>query len=140
MEQAGSSYEIYNRPQTRFVAQFVGITNMIPAKVAARRGGYTKLLSIEGTFLTGYDGPLEKEQKVTLLVRPEKCLIRLDMTGGNRVKGRISGCEYLGDSTIISLSLKHNPFTVKIFGPLTCKVGEEVSVWFSPEDCWILRD
>jgi len=140
VEQAGSSYEIYNRPKTRFVAQFVGITNMLPARVSGTRGGYTRLSSPEGTFLTNYHGSLEKGQKVTLLVRPEKCLIGGETTNENRVMGRITGCEYLGDSTIISLTLKQNPFTVKIFGPLTCKVGEEVRISFSPEACWILRD
>jgi putative spermidine/putrescine transport system ATP-binding protein len=139
IEQSGTSYEIYHRPKTRFVAEFVGITNMLPARVNGMQGQLVHLESPEGRFLAASDGTLERGQEVTLLVRPEKCTLNGEKTGRNRVRGKITECEYLGDSTVISLALKQASFRVKLFGPLTCRVGEEVQVSFSPEDCWILK-
>ena len=139
IEQAGTSFDIYHRPKTRFVAEFVGITNMLAARVSGMKGRFVRLESLEGRFLAGFDGALESGQEVTLLVRPEKCTLNNENTGGNRVRGKITECEYLGDSTVISLVLKQALFRVKLFGPLSCRVGEEVQVSFLPEDCWILK-
>jgi len=138
VEQAGTSFEIYNRPKTQFVAHFVGITNMIPAQIAGKDGEITLLKSQEGSFKVKFDEQLEINTEVFLVIRPEKCTIGRFEAKSNTVRGEITGCEYLGDSTIISLKMKESTFTVKLFGPMACRIGETVDVSFSPEDCWIL--
>jgi putative spermidine/putrescine transport system ATP-binding protein len=64
LEQIGSPTELYDRPRTRFVAEFVGLTNRI-AGVAA--DGRVEVLGTPVPLLDGSAGP----GPVTALVRPE---------------------------------------------------------------------
>ncbi len=140
VEQAGTSYDIYNRPKTRFVAHFVGITNMINARVTGSDGYFTELTSPEGSFTVHFPKKLARGSDVVLFVRPEKCLVKKDGKNMNTVSVRIINFEYLGDSTVITLSLKNHIFTAKLFGTSSFTVGETVKLTFAPEDCWILEN
>ncbi|TYB57396.1 ABC transporter ATP-binding protein [Nonomuraea sp. PA05] len=57
VEQLGPPREIYDRPATRYVANFVGIANEIPGEVASMRDGRAVLRTPHGP-LTGDAGPL----------------------------------------------------------------------------------
>jgi putative spermidine/putrescine transport system ATP-binding protein len=66
LEQLAAPAELYDRPATDFVAEFVGTTNRLPATVAA--GGITVL----GQDVAGVDtGPRSAGDPVDLLARPE---------------------------------------------------------------------
>jgi spermidine/putrescine transport system ATP-binding protein len=94
LEQLGSPSELYERPQTAFVASFLGISNLLPGTVA---GPETVRLD-EGTevrlpreALNGRNG------RVAVGVRPEK--IRLGHGEENRLTGRLLETAYVGVAT-----------------------------------------
>jgi spermidine/putrescine transport system ATP-binding protein len=102
-EQLGDPEGLYERPRTRFVAGFLGISNLLPARIVGRAGEYALAalkdetqIRVPGSLADG-DGPIE------IGVRPEK--IRLHTaetdvpTTANRLGGRIIDASYLGVST-----------------------------------------
>jgi iron(III) transport system ATP-binding protein len=70
--QVGAPRALYDRPSSRFVADFLGETNFIPAVVLERGGAELVLDSSAGQLrsLTFPDG-LSKGQRVTCMIRPE---------------------------------------------------------------------
>ncbi|GGS91798.1 ABC transporter ATP-binding protein [Planobispora rosea] len=68
LEQAGSPAEIYDRPATPFVAEFVGAMNHLPGRLSG--GGVTVL----GRLLP-VDGPIPEGPEVDVLVRPEAVVV-----------------------------------------------------------------
>jgi spermidine/putrescine transport system ATP-binding protein len=105
IEQIGNPAEIYEAPRTRFVADFIGDTNIIDGTVASLDGeSYLRLdLGDLGTVLAWKDRDLRPGDPVHLSVRPEKISIARQPPEGNgirnQVRGRVEDVIYLGSQT-----------------------------------------
>lgn len=72
-EQVGTPEEIYNNPKTRFVADFIGDTNLLEAQVREKNGDGLYELSLRGDAIQARsDLVLEPGENVSISVRPEK--------------------------------------------------------------------
>jgi putative spermidine/putrescine transport system ATP-binding protein len=103
VEQIGPPREIYDRPQTRFVAQFIGLCNFIPATVAESAGDALALEAGQGVRLRApraANAPAAGA-KAVLAVRPENIRIGNPGPNDNRVPGRVRTVTYLGKSSHI---------------------------------------
>ncbi|MFT4151505.1 MAG: ABC transporter ATP-binding protein [Paracoccaceae bacterium] len=69
IEQAGPPREIYRRPATRFVAEFIGETNLLPATVTAISFD-SALISVAGLDLTVPAAGLQPGARVLAAIRP----------------------------------------------------------------------
>jgi iron(III) transport system ATP-binding protein len=102
--QVGVPKELYERPRTRFVADFVGTNNLLPGQVRERRGerlfvetGVGRLEAIPNAAIT---------DRCVLAIRPENVAIAGGdgalgagtPDGGNRVSGRVAFTSYLGNT------------------------------------------
>ena len=91
--QIGTPEDIYERPQTRFVADFIGETNLIEA---TRLGGRRFALPGGGELMAADDGPGE-----ILAIRPER--LRLDPSGS--LAGVVAQVVYSGVDTLYEVRL-----------------------------------
>lgn len=91
IEQIGTVGEIYNQPSTRFVAEFVGETNILEA-AWVRAEGENRLCQVEnGPLLRAAGGTHGEPGPVLLSIRPEKVeLYRERPPGDNVFAGTIS--------------------------------------------------
>jgi ABC-type Fe3+/spermidine/putrescine transport system ATPase subunit len=99
VEQVGPPRVLYERPQTRFVADFVGTNNLVPGTVT-RREAATLLVDTPVGPLTalGVDG-VEPGEACVLAIRPEKVSLDGDEGGAmNRVSGAVLLAAYLGNA------------------------------------------
>ncbi len=102
LEQVSTPGEIYESPQSRYVAQFIGDVNIMEGKVVALSGdGTVDLTPASGDgriFKAAACEGLAVGQQVWLSVRPEKFRISLDQpqSAVNVVKGRVDDVGYLG--------------------------------------------
>lgn len=101
VEQIGTAEEIYNRPRTRFVAEFIGVCNFLPGQVASAGRGQLLFRAGELEVAVRLDGALPSPgTRGTLSVRPE--VIRILSTGesapadANVVEGKVREITYLG--------------------------------------------
>jgi spermidine/putrescine transport system ATP-binding protein len=94
IEQRGAPTDLYERPQTAFVASFLGISNLLPGTVTGR--GAVRL--DDGTHVRVPESALNgRSGKVAVGVRPEK--IRLGHTEENKLTGRLLETAYVGVAT-----------------------------------------
>ncbi len=107
VEQIGTAAEIYHRPETRFVASFIGETNIVEAQVLEQGEGRL-LCRLEGGLDLWIRGNNSKTgDKMLVSVRPEK--IRLSgqqpAEGDNVFKARVSSEVFKGavdDMTVVT--------------------------------------
>jgi spermidine/putrescine ABC transporter ATP-binding subunit len=112
IEQIGTPGDIYERPATAFVAEFIGSSNMLRARVVERRGERTIVATEAGLRLScsaGASGTVDDSDNVSVLLRPER--ICIEMPGGatapgqNRVSALIADVTYLGEDLHLNLDL-----------------------------------
>lgn len=98
IRQSGAPADVYRRPATRFVADFMGETNFIDGTVVSIEGEAvvvdTALRRFTG-FAHGYKPAIG--EKVVLSIRPEAWRLGSDSGAPNAIKGRIRERVYLGE-------------------------------------------
>jgi spermidine/putrescine transport system ATP-binding protein len=107
IEQLGAPDEIYEKPVTRFVADFIGDTNLIEGRVAVIEGGKALLQLGAGSELIKVSaGNLTLGEEVSIAVRPERIKLKYVPEAGEAyLKGSLKDRIYTGTSykTIIEL-------------------------------------
>ena len=94
IEQVGTPQAIYQRPATRFVADFIGKANFVEARVLSQSDGYVRVRSFDSQELVVHSperAPLPGDI-LTLVVRPEAVTINRD----GPIKGVVERASYLG--------------------------------------------
>jgi spermidine/putrescine ABC transporter ATP-binding subunit len=71
IEQLGTPNEIFRFPQTRFVADFMGATNFLRAKVLDVRQGTARLLVSDAVFETSCNDRMATGDEIEVTIRPE---------------------------------------------------------------------
>jgi iron(III) transport system ATP-binding protein len=96
--QVGRPKELYERPRTRFVADFVGTNNLVPGRVSGRAGAELMVDTAVGTLRAVSDVPVG--ERCVLAIRPENVAVDAGAGSGagNVVRGRVSFVSYLGSA------------------------------------------
>jgi spermidine/putrescine transport system ATP-binding protein len=136
--QLGSPKEVYRRPRTPFVANFVGVSNLLDGVVSAREDGVaTVAVHGEWRFRKPCDHPPALDQPVVVAVRPEDVRIA-DGEGG--LAGRVQDVIYLGSRVTLVVRLDGGP-VVHVEDPTGraadggADVGEPVRLCWDGVDC-----
>jgi putative spermidine/putrescine transport system ATP-binding protein len=114
IEQVGTPFEIYNFPQTAFVANFVGTLNTAIAEVVdpAKR-----LLKIDGVQLESAEvlDDKQKGDKVTIAIRPERFNFIAQEKKANVLDCKIDNITFLGAVVRIQVLVGSNRFYMDTF-------------------------
>jgi iron(III) transport system ATP-binding protein len=101
VRQVGSPKALYERPTTRFVADFIGINNLIEGTVRSIEGSRRSLRAETalGDILGIHDEPLQPGDRCLICIRPENIAVN-GQSGGerNHFKGKIAFSAYLGNT------------------------------------------
>jgi len=106
--QVGGPEDIYHRPRTRFVAEFLGHCNILDARaITATSAGTTELvLRANGRQITVSGEDLAAGDGVQLAVRPEAIMLgSQDATGANTYPAEVRSVSFLGDHYLYELDL-----------------------------------
>jgi spermidine/putrescine transport system ATP-binding protein len=110
-EQLGDPESLYERPTTRFVAGFLGVSNLLPVRLDGTADGYAVLRLEDGGAVRAPRALVEgRAGRLSLGVRPEK--IRLSEpsaeapAGANQLDGVVSDASYIGVSTQYIVELR----------------------------------
>jgi spermidine/putrescine transport system ATP-binding protein len=104
IEQLGSPRELYEHPATRFVANFIGTSNIITGRLERRGDGWgLGGLGPEERVLVAPAAGLQPGQEVEIAVRPEKVLLRAENDppppASCALRAKVTEVVYLGTST-----------------------------------------
>ncbi len=148
IEQIGTPQEIYQRPASRFVADFIGKCNIIEATIETREGKVVRLRTADGATLCGRvadDSPLKAEDRVWAMIRPEAIDIGADK---NERPGRtifdsiIHDIEFLGEDTQVRLNVPRLPLltaSVKTTRAASARIGtQQLSISVDAEDVYVI--
>jgi spermidine/putrescine transport system ATP-binding protein len=138
VEQVGAPEALYDRPRTRFVADFLAVRNLLQATVVGVSSGRAALRTVSGVeFEASDDGGYRAGTKVWIGVRPER--MRLDGNDENRLAGTLEDEIYLGDRTDWHVRVGEETITVaeSAAAARARRRGEAVTVSF-PRDA-VLR-
>jgi spermidine/putrescine transport system ATP-binding protein len=143
IEQLGPGEELYERPRTEFVANFLGLSNLLDGKLGSRDASTAEFVTDEGASVripTGRLGELDGPLRVG--VRPEKITIGPlgdPAPGENSLRGHVAVASYLGTSIsyqvatpsgreLTVIAPNRHSGDARSFGP-----GQEVLLRWAPE-------
>ncbi|MCM2400578.1 ABC transporter ATP-binding protein [Rhizobium sp. S153] len=130
IRQAASPIEIYRKPADRFVADFIGSTNLLPLTIES---GRTLVLGqpVEGIAASG-------QSACSLSVRPED--VRLSAPGEGRLSGRVTFIRDLGGTIETFIDVRGSE-VIAVSTPRerpVVTVGQEVGVVIDPQTAVVL--
>jgi spermidine/putrescine transport system ATP-binding protein len=103
--QIGTPTAIYEHPTRRFVADFIGDTNFLPATVTGLHTGIATVRLASGAVLpASAPSGIRVGSNVTVAVRPERVML-VPAGAGAPLEGRIETIVYFGTDTIVHLQL-----------------------------------
>jgi spermidine/putrescine transport system ATP-binding protein len=98
VEQAASPKEIYEKPDTVFVADFLGVSNLLDA-TAVGRDGASCTVEVGGRKLRAQQGATDARGEVKVMIRPERIVIEPHANqGDDRLPGIVERSVFLGGS------------------------------------------
>lgn len=149
IEQIGSPAEIYERPRTEFVADFIGTSNFFKGVVEIKEG--VPIVSLDGGGLLRLEptDQLKSGERVLIAVRPEKMtVVAADAEGsadvGNAFRATIENIAYLGPVMRLLLRVFEGGREVLVDASSTretqqYRVGEKVMVLIDPGTCFRVK-
>jgi len=103
IEQFGSPREIYDRPATRYTAEFVGDSNLLEGVVQSIEGQVCRVACGPTTIIANHGGRVRVNESVQLIVRPEALRLGANDALPNQVSGVIEDTVYTGDALNLRL-------------------------------------
>jgi spermidine/putrescine transport system ATP-binding protein len=149
--QVGTPMEIYERPASRFVADFIGESNFLRGTVqAASSAAATVVIADRFPVEVPADRQLTVGQQVTVAVRPEKVrLVPIEAPGTNGLlHGRIEEVIYIGTDTFYvvrvsddtTIRVRSQNDRNRLDGGLLLPVGTPVSLTWATDAARILTE
>lgn len=124
--QAGTPEDLYHRPATRFVADFMGVSNLIPTDVI--RQEFPDLMT---------QRPDAPDANYDACIRPESIQIQPDPEGTSTVRS----VGFLGNLTRYTVTGPIGDLVVEAHGAMGITEGQTVSLSISASDCfWVAND
>ncbi len=145
IEQQGDARTIYSRPANRFVAEFIGLANLLPGQVVTPAGA-EGLLRAEVTLggeqratmralLPG--GGAAAGQSVLVSIRPEDVELCPPEAGGgeNRLEGTVASAVYMGNYVDYQIQVGETRIRVQAKPTVPYRDGDRVALSARPEAC-----
>src|SRR4051812_46245478 len=154
LEQVATPRQLYEAPQSRWVAEFIGDVNLFDGELSGREH-YRLMITTKdgGTLAVAEPRQPVTRPAVSVAIRPEKMKLSrrgpvLDPANAyaiNRLDGVVTDVSYLGGLTVYKVKLDTgavvrssmaNTARIDIDAYL---VGQRVVAWFTPDDCMVLE-
>ncbi len=105
IEQLGTPEEVYEEPATAYVADFLGVSNLMTAQAGGLVDGRCAVRLGEFELKAGR-GSTDSRGEVKITIRPERVLLQpQETTGENFVPGMVERSVYLGNATQVMVHL-----------------------------------
>ncbi|TPM36859.1 ABC transporter ATP-binding protein [Mesorhizobium sp. B2-3-4] len=140
-EQVATPFEIYNRPATKFVANFVGTLNVLEGKVTDAASGKVQVNTQEVSLKGKLNGS-KSGDTLSLALRPEAISLGSQPGHDSRLTGEISEVHFLGSVIRVRVGIGGNTVSLDTFNNSATPppaVGEKAEISFSSGDMLVLH-
>ena len=146
IQQIGTPSEIYYKPSSRFVADFIGESNFLDVEAAANEPGLVRLA--DGRAVPCATNGSHGAGRATLMIRPESIRVGDPQEAPEAsLRGRIVQTSFLGSQTRIAVSCDsvEAPVTASEFGrdravDRHLTPDREVALWWDKDDAVLLPE
>jgi spermidine/putrescine transport system ATP-binding protein len=146
--QVGTPAEIYDRPRTRFVAEFIGENNLLDGILRSTGDGLAHVeVPTIGVLSGEIAAPIPAVDGATLAVRPERIVVQTGTEpapdGWQELSGTLTEIRYLGTHWRLVVTLPGGQPLIAHQQPglNTAELsypGEQVRLWFRPRDAVVV--
>ncbi len=136
VHQVGTAEQIYTSPETPFVADFIGLTNLIPVKIG---NGFVTFDDSE--IDCNVPEALKTSDKATLSIKAEN--LKIFRTPGmerNVLRGEVVASAYLGDVRDYRIRIGERLIRVRTDPSVVLSKGDEIAVHVRPENCVVIDE
>ncbi len=140
--------ELYEAPNSRWIAGFVGDVNLIEGQVAARQPGHFTIVTQDAGTIVASHMPSSAMASVCIAIRPEKIRLSPAAQDGaasvNTSAGTLASTGFFGGVSVYSVTLDTGAVLRIAISNATraaadgFKVGQRVSLSFAPDDVVVL--
>jgi iron(III) transport system ATP-binding protein len=142
IEQIGKPRDIYMKPETQFVAEFIGTSNFITGKVGPRIGDVVRIDTPEGTLWSSCASALTEGNEALVALRPES--LSIAPTAGlapnmrNEWRGSVLNRAFMGDSVDHIVGIGKFELRVRCNPSISIAPQTEVYVCVDPENVTVV--
>jgi iron(III) transport system ATP-binding protein len=143
IDQVGRPRELYRKPSSTRLADFLGETNFLEATLGPVAGGRRVLQTPIGELHAVADADAPTSGQCTLSIRPEAIIIGAPREAENRLSARVIEGVYLGDTLQLTLAIgevRLSATVVERSGREPLQPGSAVQCSIDPHDVVLLRD
>jgi spermidine/putrescine transport system ATP-binding protein len=144
VEQVGPPQEVYEEPTTTFVADFLGVSNLMTVTAKGESNGRCRVALGDFELHAG-NGDISTTGDTRMVIRPER--VRLEpheSTGENRVPAMVERVVYLGNANQVIMGLAHGERIQALVqntgDELAYRQGDPVKAYLPPEALRVLTD
>ena len=128
IQQIGTPIDIYNEPENRFTANFIGESNIIDGVMHK-----DFLVEFEGVMFECVDKGFNTLEQVDVVIRPEDIDLQ---KGEGKINGIVDAITFKGVHYEIIVMVEEKEYIIHSTDPKT--VGDKVSLYFDPEDIHVM--
>jgi spermidine/putrescine ABC transporter ATP-binding subunit len=148
IEQVAPAREVYERPSSHFVADFIGTSNFITATILAKQNDTTRLQAASGQiFESRIPTELNVGEKAVVAIRPESVrLVSSEAAAGtvNALTGKVLRTVFKGQSLSVWLGVQGAEFVaslpIEAIGVAPPQLGDTCTATWSAERTLIVRE
>jgi spermidine/putrescine transport system ATP-binding protein len=133
IEQQGTPEEIYRRPATTFVADFIGGANLFPGRITATADGTATVATAFGEVAAAAVAGLSVGDSAALCLRPEVLVPR----PGGRIAGTVRHVVFQGADWLVELEAAGRIVAIRLDAERGPEPGAALDLDFEPAAAWI---
>jgi putrescine transport system ATP-binding protein len=143
LAQIGTPADIYERPNSRFVAEFVGKVNLFEGEVMAAPGGPCLAVpDLPEPILLPRSSDLRPGMHAMLALRPEKLVLRRDRPPGMALAATVTAIDYQGAQSSVRLATGAGRELHAYLPSTAAGLARGAEIWavWAPEDAVVLME
>lgn len=141
LEQVGTPEEIYKQPQSKFVADFIGLSNFLPARVESADAGTAQIVVGTARLRVPALPNLAPNQTVLLFIRPNEVTLASENAADNILRGTVAKITYLGDRIDYRVQIDAGAeVRVQTDAARRCAPGDAVRLHLPMERCRLIGE
>ncbi|MGK6315899.1 ABC transporter ATP-binding protein [Neorhizobium sp. DT-125] len=142
IQQSGRPQDVYREPENAFVAEFMGMNNIISGTVSGRSGEFAVIETPLGRFEVP-GGRLGNSGPASFVVSADRISLAGEGSGAtNRVHGSVIGIEFFGSTQTVFIDVAGHEFRVQKqqheIDALDLQPGRDVHLNWQPAHAWVL--
>ncbi len=145
IEQVAIPETVYNRPATRFVADFVGSANFMTGTLAEYRDGYARIrLSHADKIVRAASPQMDRAagDKCEFMIRPERLRVAITPTGSeNEIEAKVTALAFTGSMVDCFCEVGGHPLHAQIIsGRQSLEIGQSIWLDWEAAEAYVLRE